>query len=249
MKLLSKQTNHLLMVILTLTALAELVVIIQLTSRKPEAILPDKEETRENKEIDEITLPDDETSLPIDEMAQICEEKQYWFQDKWLSEKLYHGTWKITDLIPPEKLPSMYWRMLEDGTETGHDSVTKMEGKVFTVSEEGIEYDGIFHPYALKPITFVAPLSQVPCLPYSGLYERSSLNFPGSYLTYVAFYLPENYDISLENYVDDTHPDNPYMHYLHISDCNAFYIIDADSMYLHENGGLMYLVERCEEEQ
>lgn len=249
MKSLSTPLKRLFVAILTLAALAELVVIIQLTSRKPEAILPDKEETRENKEIDEITLPDDETSLPNDETVQSCEEKYYWFQNERYSEKLYHGTWKITDLIPPEKLPSMYWRMLEDGTGTGHDSVTKMEGKVFTVSEEGIEYDGVFHPYALKPITFVAPLSQVPCLPYSGLYERSSLNFPDSYLTYVAFYLPENYDISLENYVDDTHPDNPYMHYLHISDCNAFYIIDADSMYLHENGGLMYLVERCEEEQ
>ena len=249
MKSLSTPLKRLFVAMLALAALAELVVILQLTSRKPEAILPDKEETRENKEIDEITLPDDETSLPNDETVQSCEEKNYWFQNERYSEKLYHGTWKITDLIPPEKLPSMYWRMLEDGTETGHDSVTKMEGKVFTVSEEGIEYDGVFHPYALKPITFVAPLSQVPCLPYSGLYERSSLNFPDSYLTYVAFYLPENYDISLENYVDDTHPDNPYMHYLHISDCNAFYIIDADSMYLHENGGLMYLVERCEEEQ
>lgn len=249
MKSLSTPLKRLFVAMLALAALAELVVIIQLTSRKPEAILPDKEETRENKEIDEITLPDDETSLPNDETVQSCEEKYYWFQNERYSEKLYHGTWKITDLIPPEKLPSMYWRMLEDGTETGHDSVTKMEGKVFTVSEEGIEYDGVFHPYALKPITFVAPLSQVPCLPYSGLYERSSLNFPDSYLTYVAFYLPENYDISLENYVDDTYPDNPYMRYFHISDCNAFYIIDADSMYLHENGGLMYLVERCEEEQ
>ena len=249
MKSLSTPLKRLFVAMLALAALAELVVIIQLTSRKPEAILPDKEEIGENKEIDEITLPDDETSLPNDETVQSCEEKYYWFQNERYSEKLYHGTWKITDLIPPEKLPSMYWRMLEDGTVSGLDEVTKMEGKVFTVSEEGIEYDGIFHPYALKPITFVAPLSQVPCLPYSGLYERSSLNFPGSYLTYVAFYLPENYDISLENYVDDTHPDNPYMHYLHISDCNAFYIIDADSMYLHENGGLMYLVERCEEEQ
>ena len=249
MKSLSTLLKRLFVAMLALAALAELVVIIQLTTKKPETVLPDKEETRENKEIDEITLPDDETSLPNDEMAQICEEKQYWFQDKWLSEKLYHGTWKITDLIPPEKLPSMYWRMLEDGTVSGLDEVTKMEGKVFTVSEEGIEYDGVFHPYALKPITFVAPLSQVPCLPYSGLYERSSLNFPGSYLAYVAFYLPENYDISREDYVYDTYPDNPYMDYLHISDCNAFYIINADSMYLHENGGLMYLVERCEEEQ
>lgn len=249
MKSLSTPLKRLFVAILTLAALAELVVIIQLTSRKPEAILPDKEETRENKEIDEITLPDDETSLPNDETVQSCEEKNYWFQNERYSGKLYHGTWKITDLIPPEKLPSMYWRMLEDGTVSGLDEVTKMEGKVFTVSEEGIEYDGVFHPYALKPITFVAPLSQVPCLPYSGLYERSSLNFPGSYLTYVAFYLPENYDISREDYVYDTYPDNPYMDYLHISDCNAFYIINADSMYLHENGGLMYLVERCEEEQ
>ena len=242
MKSLSTPLKRLFVAMLALAALAELVVIIQLTTKKPETVLPDKEETRENKEIDEITLPDDET-------VQSCEEKYYWFQNERYSEKLYHGTWKITDLLPPQKLPSMYWRMLEDGTVSGLDEVTKMEGKVFTVSEEGIEYDGVFHPYALKPITFVAPLSQVPCLPYSGLYERFSLNFPGSYLTYVAFYLPENTDIRREDYVRDTNPDNPYMDYLHISDCNAFYIIDADSMYLHENGGLMYLVERCEEEQ
>lgn len=102
MKSLSTPLKRLLVAILALAALAELIVIIQLTIRKPETVLPDKEETGENKEIDEITLPDDET-------AQIYEEKQYWFQDKWLSEKLYHGTWKITDLIPPEKLPSRYW--------------------------------------------------------------------------------------------------------------------------------------------
>lgn len=249
MKSLSTPLKRLFVAILTLAALAELVVIIQLTSRKPEAILLDKKEIGENKEIDEIALPDDETSLPNDETVQSCEEKYYWFQNERYSEKLYHGTWKITDLLPPQKLPSMYWKMLEDGTEVTLNGVRKMEGKVFTVSEEGIEYDGVFHPYALKPITFVAPLSQVPCLPYSGLYERSSLNFPGSYLTYVAFYLPENTDIRREDYVRDTNPDNPYERYVNISDCHAFFIIDANSMYMEEDGGLMYLVERCEEEQ
>ena len=238
MKLLSTPMKRLFVAILALVALAELLIIIQLTSCKSETVLSDKEETKNNEVNNEAVLPNDETDSNI-------EETYYWFKNGCYSKKLYYGTWKIISLIPPQKLPSMYWKMLEDGTEVTFNGVRKMEGKVFTVNEEGIEYDGIFHPYALKPTTFVAPISQA----YVGLYEQPSLSFPSGYLTYVAFYLPENFNISREDYIRDTNPDNPYESYVNISDCDAFFIIDADSMYLQEDGGLMYLVERCEEEQ